>query len=111
MILHILQGMKNALLSAFATFVVGFGGTIAVVKKMGLGSDTGALQIANMPTLRQLPNGTVIYEQLPGTTDIRDIAPAAGDGDNDPAKPVFKYDPLTQTFRAPGRKEILNTNN
>jgi hypothetical protein len=103
--------MRNTLLIAFATFIVGFGGTVVAVNKMGLGTDKASTQVAvNSTMLRKFPNGTIIYEESPDRTDIEDIAPAAGGPDEDVTKPIYKYNPLTQTFRAVGRKEIINTN-
>lgn len=59
-------------------------------------------------SVRKLANGTIIFEAQE-VTNMQDIAPAAGSDANDPNSPRFKYDPLTQTYRALSYKETINT--
>ncbi len=49
-------------------------------------------------TYRRLPTGALVYEERPVNGAIQDIAPAAGDAEAPDVR--YKYDPLTQTYRA-----------
>lgn len=47
----------------------------------------------------KLANGTVVFEEVPDNGSLPDIAPAAGN-ETSSREPRYKYDPLTQTYRA-----------
>ena len=50
--------------------------------------------------MSRLANGAIVFEEVPTDGSIAEIAPAAGDEQPDPKTPRYKYDPLTQTYRA-----------
>lgn len=70
---------------------------------------------------RTMANGAIVYEEIvpesaQADTPIEEIAPAAGSGRAPAAAPVFRYDPLTQTYRrvtvdkqGNTRHDVINT--
>lgn len=87
-------------------FLTGFG-TVGAWIKYNQRQNTLTVASGEL-SYRKLANGTIIFEAQP-VTQMQDIAPAAGEDANDPNSPHFKYDPLTQTYRALSYKETINT--
>lgn len=58
------------------------------------------VKVATHMEVQKLANGTLVFQEVPDNGSIAEIAPAAGDEPSNSRAPRYKYDPLTQTYRA-----------
>src|SRR5690606_34095764 len=69
---------------------------VAALKQMDK-PQTDPAQPGTHMVANRLANGAIVFEEVPDESTLQDIAPAAGSAEDEPR---FKYDPLTQTYRA-----------
>ncbi|MCB1539130.1 MAG: hypothetical protein H6865_07735 [Rhodospirillales bacterium] len=118
--------MKHPTLLALFAVIFGFAAAAwldhASVARAGDAQDTqesmpSSAAIARSQGFTIMPNGTILYEEIPaeGETSLENIAPAAGGPDGE--APRFIYDPLTQTYRRTivdrngnSGQDVINTN-
>jgi len=100
--------MRNLFIASCAAIVLGAASLIAWTGQTPA-PVKAAKKVETHFEVERLANGTTIYREVPNTGQLPDIAPAAGDPEPSTA-PRFKYDPLTQTYRAQmpdGRQHMI----